>query len=537
MRLIVLQNEAMIADVVCGREAIYVGSQEGCRVHLPDPRIAPQQAVIYPEANGTWLLEQLDSACPIRVNGMTVTGRTELKTGDEVRIQEYALRVYPEYEEQAKTRAPTATSRSQLRLFAQAKIPPNAILKRADEPLTVQPAQLDGLGRASVGVSGCVTVEEFMDAALQTLLTTFAAQRAWVGVRRVNYGPMEYEEGRLLTGQATDLPSIGHDLKPRVLDRAQFVLVPTVSREEPLSVLAGPLIGPDGTLGMAYLDSGESGRRFDIRDLDYLILQLNLLAHQLDAIFKITARNRAALIDGQVSVAHEIQARLTPRKLPQWEGQLVFGAFREPGRERTGDIYDLVRLSSNVAAVMIAHSSSTGALPSMLMAQARATFRSAAIRQDNPSRCLRMLNRILYDGQRDHPLECFVGVIDPATGQMAYALGGHLGAYIIGQRGDQRPLAGTQPTTPLGLAKNAVYPLMSEQLEPGETLVLFTPGVVTAKNRRGEIFGEERFVNILCDGFAQLASAMLKDMLTDLRNFTEGGSQPDDITVILAHKL
>ena len=67
--------------------------------------------------------------------------------------------------------------------------------------------------------------------------------------------------------------------------------------------------------------------------------------------------------------------------------------------------------------------------------------------------------------------------------------------------------------------------------------MLFTPGVTTAKNRQGETFGEERFINILCDGFGQLASAMLKEMLTDLRNFTEGGQQPDDITVILAHRV
>ncbi len=65
----------------------------------------------------------------------------------------------------------------------------------------------------------------------------------------------------------------------------------------------------------------------------------------------------------------------------------------------------------------------------------------------------------------------------------------------------------------------------------------YTPGVTTAKNRRDETFGEGRYVNILCDGFRQLASSMLKEMLNDLRNFTEGGSQPDDITVLLAHRV
>ncbi len=537
MRLIVLQSEAMIADVVCGREAVYVGSRDGCRIQLPDSRIASQQAVIVPESENGWSLEQLDTACPISVNGTTVVDRTQLKAGDEIQLLDYAIRVYPDYDESAAPRVALGTSRAQLERFAQAKLPFGALLKRAEEALAVAPGQLDGISRAALASAGCLTVEELMDRALAHLLAVFAAQRAWIGVRRINYGPMEYEEGRLITGQATDLPELGNELKPRVLDRAQFVLVPVASREDQTSALAGPLLGPDGKLGMVYVDSGDSGRRYDARDLDHFIIHLNVVAYHLDAIFKTLARNRAALIDGQVSVAHEIQARLTPRKLPQWEGQLVFGAFREPGRERTGNIYDVVRLSNNLAGFMIAHTSATGAVPSMLMTQAQTAFRSAVMHQDNPAVCLRMLNWMLYDGQKDHPLECLAGVIDPDSGVMRYSVAGHLGAYIIGQRGEPRQLGGEEPVPALGLVKSTVYPLLPEQLEPGETLVLFTPGVVTAKSRRDEVFGEERFVNILCDGFGQLASAMLKELLTDLRNFTEGGQQPDDITVILAHRV
>lgn len=535
MRLIVLMSDAMIADVVCGDEAIFVGSRDGCRVQLPDPRIAPQQAVIYPEGDGTWLIKQLHPACEIHINERPLTDTAQLQTGDEVRIHNYAIRVYPDYEERAG-RTVLGTSRAQLERFAQATLPAGAILKKTDEPATLTPEQLAQVGRAGQAVSGCATVEELMDGVLQAMLGLFAAHRAWLGVRRVSYGPMEYEEGRLLTGQATDMPPICRELKPRILDRAQFVLVPRLSATEPLSLMAGPLIGPEGTLGMVYIDSGDSGRLFDVHDLDFFAVQLHLFAHQLDSIFRTIARNRAAMIDGQVSVAHEIQVRLTPRKLPQWP-ELQCGAFREPGRERTGDIYDVLRLSNDLAALMIAQTPATGPLPSLLMAQAGTTFRVAAMHQDTPAVVLRSLNWLLYDGQRDHPLHCFVGVIDPPTGQMRYAVAGHVGAYIIGQRGEERRLGPREPAAPLGVAKSTVYPLLPEQLEPGETLVLFTNGVTTAKNRRGETFGEERFVNILCDGFGQLASAMLKEMLTDLRNFTEAGSQPDDITVILAHRV
>lgn len=536
MRLIVLQNEAMIADVVCGQEAIYVGSRETCRVHIPDARLAAQQAVVYPAGDGGWLIRQLDAGCELRLNGATVPEQADLKAGDEIQFLEFALRVYPEYEEQPGARTALGTSRGALERFAQAKLPLGALLKRPDEGLAVQPGQLAALGRTSLAVSGCATIEELMEAALLSLLAAFAAQRAWIGLRRVNYGPMEYEEGRLITGQPTDLPALGNDLKPRILDRGQFVVVPIISREDPASVLAGPLLGPDSTLGMVYLDSGDSGRRYDTHDLDHFVLHMNLIACQLDAIFKTTARNRAAMIDGQVSVAHETQARLTPRKLPQSD-ELQFGAFRETGREHAGDIYDVVRLPNNQVALMIAHTPASGALPSILMNQAQTAFRYAAMHQDPPNVFLRSLNWLLYDGQKDHPLACLAAQIDPATGQMRYAIAGHLGAYIIGQRGEDRALGSSDPLPELGESKNIVYPLLPEQLEPGETLVLFTPGVTTAKNRREETFGEERLVNILCDGFGQLASAMLKEMLTELRNFTEGGSQPDDITVILAHRV
>jgi hypothetical protein len=375
-----------------------------------------------------------------------------------------------------------------------------------------------------------------MDAALQALLETFAAQRVWMGVRRVNYGPMDYVEGRLLTGQTADLPEMGKSLRPRVLDRGQFVLIPRISPDERVSVLAGPLPGPDGSLGMAYIDTGDSQRIYDANDLDYFVPMLNFIAIHLHAIFEQLARNRAATVDGEVSVAHAIQSRITPRKLPQWE-TLQFGAFREPGREHTGDIYDVVRLSNKMAAFMVAHTSAPGPMPSMLIAQAQATFRSACMHLDAPHTFMRSLNFLLYDGQQDHPLDGFMGVIEPTTGKVRYAIAGRTGAYIIGQRGEERRLGPAEPNPSLGLSKSTAFALLPEQLEPGETLVLYTPGVTTAKNRHDEIFGEERFINLLCDGFGQLASNMLKEMLNGLRSFTEGGVQPNDITVLLAHRV
>lgn len=535
MRLIVLQNEAMIADIVSGAEAIYVGSDTSCRVHLPDPRVAPRQVLVCPEQGGQWTLCSLDDTCLVKLNDMHVVEKVALKEGDQILLLEYAIRVYPDYEEKSPTRAAPGTTLAQLERFAASKLPVGATLKRADEPSTLSADQQATIARASVAVAGCDTIEQFMTAALQTLLTAFAAQRAWIGVRRVGYGPLEYVEGRLLTGQPMDLPPVGDDLKPRVLDRAQYVLVPVLAGGERLSLLCGPLVGPDGVLGLVYLDSGDTGRRFELRDLDFLTQMAQLLAHQLDAIFKFLARTRAALIEGQVSVTHEVQARLTPRMLPQSDA-LQWGAFREPGRERSGDIYDVVRVGKDLIAFFIARTPAAGAMPPLLLTQGLTAFRAAVMHQDPPGMFLRWLAWILFDGEKDHPLHCCTGTIDPATGRMQYALAGQMGAFVVSARGEERTLAPPDEAPALGLVKNVNYPLLETELQTDETLVLFTPGVTTARNRTGEVFGQDRFVDILCDGFGQAASATLKEMLTDLRNFTEGGSQPDDITVILAHR-
>jgi sigma-B regulation protein RsbU (phosphoserine phosphatase) len=130
-----------------------------------------------------------------------------------------------------------------------------------------------------------------------------------------------------------------------------------------------------------------------------------------------------------------------------------------------------------------------------------------------------------------------MGIIDPRTGEVRYSIAGDMGVYVIGQRGDERSLRPSDPLPALGLSKGANFPSTPEQLDNDETLVVFTPGVTTALNAEKDIFGEERFVNILCDGFGQLASSMLKEMLTELQNFTQGGSQPNDVTVLLAHRV
>lgn len=535
MRLVVFASGAPFAEIVSDDEAVFIGGRDTCGLHLEAEGLPDQVAVVLPEPHGVWALQRLAEQEPVNLNGQPVSEKLALRTGDEIRIRDYEIRAELEFREARETVGAAKTSVAQMARFVQFQLPPGSSIKKSDDQLSISQPHLFRMAKVNLALASVETPEALMNIALQALQETFAAHRVWIGIRRVNYGPMEYVEGRLITGQTAELPETGESLKPRVLDRGQNVLI-TQGIPDAMSLIAGPLVGPDGMLGMVYMDSGDSGRRFDANDLDYFIALLSVISVQLDAIFKAIAKTRAATLAGEVVVTHAIQSRLTPRKLPQWENQLVFAAFREPGRERTTDVYDIVKLANGWAAFMIAHTSASGPLPAMLMAQTQSAFRSAVMHMDRPSVYLRSMNVLLYDGLGDRPLHCFMGVIDPANGQMRYAQAGHIGAYIIGQRGDDRSLAPPEDLPPLGMVKSANYEDGTATIDNEESLVLYTPGVVTARNSKGEPFGEDRFLNILCDGFGQLASTMLKEMLSDLQQFTEGGSQPEDITVILAHR-
>lgn len=531
MRLVIQAGGKATEEVNCGAEAILIGSDAACSIVAAGQGVLGRHATIFPDETGGWVVEPLDQDVGVELNGVTIREPVQIRGRDEIRIGETTIRAVDDQQPAVALKG-SGISVAQMAKFVQAQLPQGSFLKKSDDPITLTASQVARLGRLNVVLGGCNMVEELMTVVLQTLHESFAAVRAWIGIRRVNYGAMEYVEGRTLAGHTFDLPELGDHLKPRALDRSQYVYIPPASLG--MTVMLGPIAGPEHPLGMVYVDTGDSGRHLESTDIDFFIAFMNVIGAQLDAIFRSQAKTRAATLDGEVVVAHAIQSRLTPRKLPQWEG-LTFGAFRTPGRERTSDVYDVVKMASGAAAIMIAHSHAVGPLPGMVMTQAQAAFRSAIMHNDPPHVFMRMLNILLYDPNQDYKLDCFMGIVDPASGQLRYSLAGRVGAFIIGGRGEERRLEGE--TVPLGVNKTATYNPLSEQLDGGETMVLFTPGVISTKNSRGETFGEDRFVNILCDGFGQGASGLLKDMYSDLQHFTEGGQQPEDITVILSHKV
>ena len=127
-------------------------------------------------------------------------------------------------------------------------------------------------------------------------------------------------------------------------------------------------------------------------------------------------------------------------------------------------------------------------------------------------------------------------MLDTQTNTIEIANAGHCEPCIFSQREGQTEVI-SLTGFPLGLARSlrgdAGYEKVSVKLEPGDTLVLYSDGVVEAMNDAGELYEDERLVELLNRAGKHLEPAGIVDhVVQDVERHMKGSVQSDDISLI-----
>jgi sigma-B regulation protein RsbU (phosphoserine phosphatase) len=85
----------------------------------------------------------------------------------------------------------------------------------------------------------------------------------------------------------------------------------------------------------------------------------------------------------------------------------------------------------------------------------------------------------------------------------------------------------------LGLLSIATYECGSATLAPGDLVVVFSDGVTEARNQAGDEFGRERLVETMVQAHGERPDTALERLLEEVRKFSEGAAQADDITALV----
>lgn len=237
-------------------------------------------------------------------------------------------------------------------------------------------------------------------------------------------------------------------------------------------------------------------------------------------------------IEHELQVARLIQHTLLPKKLPERPGWQL-SAYYQPAREVGGDFYDFIELPDNKLGIVVGDVTDKGVPAALVMATTRSIMRTAAQRLDSPGEVLERVNEALVpDIPTNMFVTCLYAVLDTQTGQLRYANAGHdLPYHRHGSEAAELRATGM----PLGLMEGMAYEEKETVLEPGDTLLLYSDGLVEAHSRTGDMFGFPR-ARELIGGFRERADGLIDFLLTQLSSFTgPGWEQEDDITLVTVH--
>jgi serine phosphatase RsbU (regulator of sigma subunit) len=526
MRVLVLQDKQVIRDVTFDEGPVSLGSDARCGVHLPDMRIDLEHARLVVNAAGQWTVEAAGATARAEVNGRELQQRCPIYNGDEIAIGDFVLKVAVDAEH---VFGPTGkTSLDELARIRDFPLPRGGEVRRSDEPITIDPDQHRALARFGQELAGCGDLQTLMDRALEHLLDTFPARRAWLGLRRQPLGSLEVMEGRESDGGGGHDPPMLATLEYRCLERGQCIRLRRLAGGG--SALAIPLEARRGRLGVIYLESKRQAT-FGREQLDLLFATGLPVAARLETILLGVVEQREATADGGWDMLREVQARLDPTNVPNWP-DCQLAVYCRPGLDRGGDVYDFMTMPNGMATLIVSNVTADPVRSAMAVTEVHAAFRVAALHADPPRTLLRELNWLLHDGRSSCRLCVAQVVMNPKTGAMEFNVAGSIGALIIDARGRARDLADAK-AAPLGVNKSVELPRRSERLAAGEMLALFTRGWANLCDESGRAVSRERFIGALCDGFGLAPANLLEELQSDLASFFKRGRQPDDITILL----
>src|SRR5215218_4652784 len=239
-------------------------------------------------------------------------------------------------------------------------------------------------------------------------------------------------------------------------------------------------------------------------------------------------------IEQELRVARLIQHTLLPKSLPELEGHQI-AVYYQPAREVGGDFYDFLDLPDGRLGLIVGDVSGKGVPAAIVMAITRTLLR-AAYRMGSPApgEILEQVNNILY---RDIPanmfVTCLAAILDSRSGRLQYANAGHDLPYVRHADGVGRLRARGMP---LGLMPGMSYEQKEITLEPGESVLLYSDGLVEAHDPRREMFGFPRLQGFV--GAHPDAATLIDSLLAELERFTgEEWEQEDDITLLTLQRF
>ncbi|HEY4934430.1 MAG TPA: PP2C family protein-serine/threonine phosphatase [Terriglobales bacterium] len=312
-----------------------------------------------------------------------------------------------------------------------------------------------------------------------------------------------------------------------------------------------------------HVNRGDLSHRIEVTSNDQLAAleqSFNSMTASLAGL--IAEQKEKQRLEGELTIAHEVQELLFPRQITDLSTLEVHGVCR-PARTVSGDYYDFIPLHEDRMVLAVGDISGKGISAALLMATVHAFVRAYSLEPDlaltavataggetsgdpqmyyrgngdrdsrlSPGMLMATLNYQLYRSTPEAKYATmFLGSYDAVARTLTYSNAGHLPPYVIGGDGSITQL--DTSGTVVGLFDGMSYEESRIHMKPGDIFVAFSDGVTEPENEFGE-FGEERLVELIHLHRDQPLSRISDVVTGAVADWIGGNEQPDDVTLVLA---
>ncbi len=289
-------------------------------------------------------------------------------------------------------------------------------------------------------------------------------------------------------------------------------------------------ITEDRRVGVLYLDSRTKGTLLAPETgatLDALAAEA---AVAIDNARLYRAAVEKARLDQEMATAAQIQQALLPTRSRTGP---YFDAAAEmlPCHSIGGDFFEYIDLPGDRFGFALGDVSGKGPPAALLGALTQGSLAAHAGIASGPADALRRLNSALVRRAiAARFVTLFYAQLDP-DGTLTFCNGGHNPPFLVDGRGEVRRLE--VGGLPMGLFDGRPFTEESVKMEPGDFLVLFSDGVSEAFDPDGAEFEDARILESIAGAPSREAPVQLEHLLSNVRKFTAGAPQSDDVTVLV----
>jgi serine phosphatase RsbU (regulator of sigma subunit) len=282
-------------------------------------------------------------------------------------------------------------------------------------------------------------------------------------------------------------------------------------------------------LGVLYLDSTRPAgfSTLERQILDALAVEA---ASVMDNARMVERERERERLEQELGIAREIQQALLPREFRTC-AHLQLSGMNQSCLTVGGDYYDVMELGPGRTGFLIADVSGKGLGAALLTTMLQGAFSGMTIQQP-PADVFGHINNFLCSHSGVERYATVFFAILSEDGRLEYINAGHPSPVLLRRGHAETPFAAD--SFPVGLIPDATYKLESRQLEPGDTLVLFSDGVTEAMDPEDNEFGNDRLKQTLEAQQRDAVEQVQADVLEAIKIFARGASQRDDITIVVA---